>query len=125
MASRNLTTERDTSVASTSTLLKVPSSCNSSLRVPDVKDCVENPFDLSGIQMEQKKTKSYPCGLCADGTWLTKPQRHFAQCHKKNAIFEEIQQLEKSMNPVCTSREHEETNERIKVLRIESSCEKT
>ena len=88
-ASDNLSIEPETSIASTATLFNVPSPPNSSLQVPDVSDCVVNAYDASAIQILRlgtNKTKSYPCGLCADGTWFTKPQRHFSRCHKKSTF---------------------------------------
>ena len=119
-ASDNLSIEPETSIASSATLFNVPSPPNSSLQVPDVSDCVVNAYDASAIQILRlgtNKTKSYPCGLCADGTWFTKPQRHFSRCHKKEALFQEIQRLkETTLNPVSTRGEVEEANERIKVL---------
>ena len=119
-ASDNLSIEPETSIASTATLFNVPSPPNSSLRVPDVSDCVVNAYDASAIQILRlgtNKTKSYPCGLCADGTWFTKPQRHFSRCHKKEALFQEIQRLkETTFNPVSMRGEIEEANERLKVL---------
>ena len=119
-ASDILSIEPETSIASSATLFNVPSPPNSSLQVPDVSDCVANAYDPSAIQILRlgtNKTKSYPCGLCADGTWFTKPQRHFSRCHKKEALFQEIQRLkETTFNPVSTRGEVEEANERIKVL---------
>ena len=88
--SDNLSIEPETSIASSATLFNVPSPPNSSLQVPDVSDCVVNAYDASATQILRlgtNKTKSYPCGLCADGTWFTKPQRHFSRCHKKKHFF--------------------------------------
>ena len=97
-ASDILSIEPETSIASSATLFNVPSPPNSSLQVPDVGDCVVNAYDASAIQILRlgtNKTKSYPCGLCADGTWFTKPQRHFSRCHKKKHFFKKSNDLKK------------------------------
>ena len=117
---QDLSIEPDLSIASTVTLLNVPSPSNSVLRVPDISECVDNSIDASAIQILRlgtNKTKSYPCGLCGDGTWFTKPQRHFSRCHQNDALFKEIERLKQTIyNPVSTSTETDDANDRIKVL---------
>ena len=80
-SSDKLSTERG-SIAESITDDKLNSSYNSSINVPQVDDCIENTADGSGIQFLRHGTyvtKRYPCGICGDGTWFTKPQRHFAK----------------------------------------------
>ena len=80
-SSDKLSTERG-SVAESITDDRLNSSYNSSIKVPQVDDCIENTVDGSGIEILRHGTyvtKRYPCGMCGDGTWFTKPQRHFSK----------------------------------------------
>ena len=80
-SSDKLSTERG-SIAESISDDRLNSSYNSSIKVPQVDDCIENTADGSGIQILRHGTyvtKRYPCGMCGDGTWFTKPQRHFVK----------------------------------------------
>ena len=80
-SSDKLSTERG-SIAESISDDRLNWSYNSSIKVPQVDDCIENTADGSGIQIFRHGThvtKRYPCGMCGDGTWFTKPQRHFAK----------------------------------------------